>query len=88
MSDPPDFDELESEKVRAFVRRALSDDALVRPAPDIWRGVQRRLRKSARDELSGRGMGKSQARQAYVIIAAAIVLLAAVAYFGLVPLFR
>jgi hypothetical protein len=88
MTDPPDIDEHESEKVGAFVRRALSNGALVHPSPDILRGVQRRLRKNARDELHGRGMGKSQSRQAYVIIAAAVVLLAAIAYFGLVPLIR
>jgi len=85
---PPDFDDQESEKVRAFVRRALSNDALVQPAPDILRGVQRRLRRRAREAPVGRGMGKSQARQVYVIVFVAVVLLAAIAYFGLAPLYR
>jgi hypothetical protein len=87
MTDPGDpLDERESEKIRELVRRALANDALVRDAPDILRGVQRRLRKRQRGNLFVRGWSGAQARTVYILVALVTVLLAAVAYFGLLPL--
>ena len=87
MTEPADpVDERESEKIRDLVRRALATDTLVREAPDILRGVQRRLRKQRRGKLFARGWASSQARSVWVVVALVTVLLAAVAYFGLLPL--
>ncbi len=87
MSEPSDpLDEQESEKIRALVRRALSNDALLREAPDILRGVQRRLRKRSRGKLFGRRWSIAQARYIFVLIALFTLLVAAVAYFGLLPM--
>lgn len=87
MTEPGDpVDERESEKIRELVRRALATDTLVREAPDILLGVQRRLRKRQREKLFVRGWAGSQARSVWVLVALVTVVLAAVAYFGLLPL--
>jgi hypothetical protein len=85
---PHDDDEREHDEVRDLVKRALSNDTLARSAPDLLRGVQRRIRLRSRGKFFARGWSTSHVRQAriiYVIVALFTLVLAAVAYFGLVP---
>ena len=86
--DEPEHDEPEHDEVRALVRRALANDRLARSAPDILRGVQRRIRLRSRGRFFGRGWSTAHVRQArviYMIVALLTLVLAAVAYFGLLP---
>lgn len=78
-------DERESEAVRELVKRALAPNELTRDTPDILRGVQRRIRARSRGKFFRDGFSTSQARQAYLLVALVTLLLAALAYYSLVP---
>jgi hypothetical protein len=81
-------DQREQELVRDLVKRALPYDELAKSAPDILRGVQRRLRQRSRGTFFARGWSTSQVRQTrliYVVLALLTLVLVAVAYFGLLP---
>jgi hypothetical protein len=87
MSEPPvPNDSGEGEAVRELVRRALKTDALAKDAPDILRGVQRRIRLRSRGKFFADGWSTSQGRQTHLLVALVTLLLAAVAYFVLVPM--
>jgi len=87
MSDVRDPNEdRQSEAVRRLVKRALAPNSLAKDTPDILRGVQRRLRARSRGKFFRDGWSTSQARQAYVLVALATLLLVALAYFALAPL--
>jgi hypothetical protein len=79
-------DDRESEAVRELVKRALAADTLAKDPPDILRGVQRRIRVRSRGKFFADGWSTSQARQSYLLVALITLLLAALAYWALVPL--
>ena len=83
---PHDDDEREHDEVRDLVKRALSNDTLAKQAPDILRGVQRRIRMRSRGRFFADGWSTTQARHAYLLIALITLLLAATAYYALVPM--
>ncbi len=86
MTEPSETnDEAENQAVRDLVRRTLSNDALAKEAPDILRGVQRRIRIRSRGKFFADGWSTTQARHAYLLIALITLLLAATAYVVLVP---
>jgi hypothetical protein len=76
----------ENGAVRDLVRRALSNDALARDAPDILRGVQRRIRMRSRGKFFADGWSTTQARHVYLLIALITLLLAVTAYAALAPM--
>jgi hypothetical protein len=87
MTEPSETnDDAENQAVRDLVRRTLSNDALAKEAPDILRGVQRRIRIRSRGKFFADGWSTTQARHAYLLIALITLLLAATAYVALVPL--
>ncbi|HXN30994.1 MAG TPA: hypothetical protein VN894_03990 [Polyangiaceae bacterium] len=79
-------DDAENGAVRELVRRTLSNDTLAKQAPDILRGVQRRIRMRSRGRFFADGWSTTQARHAYLLIALITLLLAATAYYALVPM--
>jgi hypothetical protein len=89
MTEPPEpeetHDEPDDEVVRALVKRALATDSIARNPPDILRGVQRRLRLRSRGKFFADGWSTTQARQAYVLVALATLLLVALACYVLSP---
>jgi hypothetical protein len=85
-SDHPSEDQHEDQAVRDLVRRALSDDALAKDAPNLLSGVQRRIRKRSRGKFFGDGWSTGQARAGYVLVALVTLLLVALAYFALGPM--
>ena len=87
MTEPPEpNDDAESLAVRELVKRAFSSDTLAKDAPDILRGVQRRIRTRSRGKFFADGWSTMQARQAYMLVAVVTLLLAAIAYYALVPM--
>jgi hypothetical protein len=87
MNDPPEpkDDEHQSELVRDLVKRALATETLARGAPDILRGVQRRIRMRSRGKFFSDGWSTTQARLAYVLVAFMTLLLVGLAYYALLP---
>jgi hypothetical protein len=82
MTEP--HEDAENEGVRDLVKRALSTDTLAKDTPDILRGVQRRIRMRSRGKFFADGWSTTQARHAYLLVAALTLILAAIAYFALV----
>ena len=80
-----DREDHEDDAVRRLMKRALATDAVARETPDILRGVQRRLRQRSRGKFFADGWSTLQARQAYILVALATLLLVALAYFALTP---
>jgi hypothetical protein len=79
-------DEREGEAVRDLVKRALSDDAIAKDAPDLLGGVQRRIRRRSRGKFFSDGWSTAQTRVGYVLVALVTLLLVAVAYYALGPM--
>jgi hypothetical protein len=85
MSEAPRDDEQDS-AMRDLVKRALSKDDAAKNAPDILRGVQRRLRKRSRGKFFADGWSTMHTRFGYLLVATITVLLVALAYFALGPI--
>ena len=86
MSEPEQpNDDREGEAMRNLVRRTLATETLAKGAPDILRGVQRRIRTRSRGKFFADGWSTTQARQAYLLIALVTLLLVALAYYALLP---
>jgi hypothetical protein len=87
MSEAPEKDEeAEDQAVRALVKRALSRDAGGSHAPDILRGVQRRLRRRSRGKFFADGWSTMQTRLGYLLVAVMTLLLVAIAVYALGPM--
>jgi hypothetical protein len=87
MSDSrePKDDEDQSEVVRDLVKRALATETLAKDAPDILRGVQRRIRVRSRGKFFSDGWSTMQAPLAYLLVAFITLLLVGLAYYALLP---
>jgi hypothetical protein len=86
MSEENEHDPEESDPVRDLVKRALSEEAIAADAPDLLRGVQRRIRKRSRGKFFADGWSTAQSRVGYVLVALITLLLVAIAYFALSPM--
>lgn len=87
MSEPSEpKDDRASEAVRDLVKRALATETLAKDAPDILRGVQRRIRTRSRGKFFADGWSTTQARQAYLFVALVTLLLVGLAYYALLPM--
>ncbi len=89
MTEPDDevLSEREDEQMRALVRRALSPEALHRDPPDLLAGVQRRIRKRSRGKFFADGWSTGQARLGYALVGLVTLLLVALAYYALGPMY-
>jgi hypothetical protein len=72
--------------MRDLLKRAMSDEALGKDAPDLLQGVQRRIRKRSRGKFFADGWSTGQARAGYVLVALVTLLLVAIAYYALGPM--
>jgi hypothetical protein len=79
-------DEGEDAVVRDLLKRTMSADAIAQNAPDLLKGVQRRIRRRSRGKFFGDGWSTGQARIGYVLVALVTLLLVAVAYYALGPM--
>jgi hypothetical protein len=84
---PPHEEERDDAVVRDLLKRSLSADRIAKDAPDLLAGVQRRIRKRSRGKFFGDGWSTTQARASYVLVAAVTLLLVAVAYYALGPMY-
>ncbi len=90
MTEPQriDDDDRDDAAVRSLLKRALSEDALGKgPPPDLLGGVQRRIRKRSRGKFFADGWSTGQARVGYVLVAVVTLLLVALAYYALGPMY-
>jgi hypothetical protein len=79
-------DEREDSVVRDLLRRTMSADAIAQNAPNLLKGVQRRIRKRSRGKFFADGWSTGQARIGYVLVALVTLLLVAIAYYALGPM--
>jgi hypothetical protein len=88
MSEPleDEKDERDEALVRDLLKRTMSADALVKNAPDLLSGVQKRIRKRSRGKFFGDGWSTGQTRIGYVLVALVTLLLVALAYLALGPM--
>jgi hypothetical protein len=88
MTEPqePSDEESDDELVRDLLKRTLAFDIVAKDAPDLLRGVQRRIRRRSRGKFFGDGWSTGQARLGYVLVALATLVLVAAAYFVLGPM--
>jgi hypothetical protein len=80
-------DDRESRAMRDLVKRSLATEVLAKDAPDLLRGVQRRIRRRSRGKFFADGWSTTgQSRMGYVLVALVTLLLAAIAYYALGPM--
>jgi hypothetical protein len=80
-------DDRESRALRDLVKRSLATEVLAKDAPDLLRGVQRRIRRRSRGKFFADGWSTTgQSRMGYVLVALVTLLLAAIAYYALGPM--
>ena len=71
----------------ALLKRSLARKDAEPPAPkEFLRGVQRRIRTRSRGKFYADGWSTSSSRVSYMLVAAAMLLIIAVAYFALGPM--
>jgi len=73
--------------IRALLKRSLegpkSDPT---PPKDFLRGVQKRIRTRSRGKFYGDGWSTSSSRVSYMLVATAMLVVIAIAYFALGPM--
>jgi hypothetical protein len=79
LEDAPD-----SRAMRSLLQRSLPEAPKV-DDDEILHDVQRTIRKRSRGKFYGDGWSTSQSRTGYALVAVAIVMLIALAWFGMVP---
>ena len=74
----------DDDAMRALLKRSL-DVAPPKKEPSLLRGVQTRLRRRSRGKFYADGWSTSQSRIGYTLVAVAMLVVLAVAYFALGP---
>lgn len=74
----------DSRAMRSLLQRSLPKAPEIREG-EIVQEVQRTIRTRSRGKFYGDGWSTSQARTGYLLIAVAIVMLVALAYFAMAP---
>jgi len=82
----PDDDDRDSQAMRDLVKRSLATDVVGEDAPELVRGVQRRLRRRSRGKFFADGWSTTQHRTSYVLVALLTLLLVVLAYYALGPM--
>lgn len=80
--DSPDDDD----PMRALLKRSVVAATPAAPsAPNLLRGVQKKIRTRSRGKFFADGWSTSQSRVSYVLVAAVMLVVIAIAYFALGP---
>ncbi len=85
---PPREDERDSKDdvaLRALLKRSVSTPPPPKEEPDILRGVQRKIRVRSRGKFYGDGWSTSGGTLHYVLVAAVMLVILAIAYLALGP---
>ena len=89
---PADADESavednEADPMRALLKRSLGAESVRGDAPEILRGVQRKIRQRSKGKFYGDGWSTSDSKVNYLIVALVMLVLIGVVYFALGPSF-
>lgn len=78
-------DSKDSDAVRALLKRAAENEPSVEN-PNLLRGVQRKIRARSKGKFFSDGWSTTQSRINYTLVAVAMLVVIAVAYFALGPM--
>ena len=82
-----DVDEGRDDAMSALLKRSLGAKEAELPAPkELLRGVQKRIRTRSRGKFYADGWSTSSSRVSYMLVAAAMLIIIAIAYFALGPM--
>jgi hypothetical protein len=81
-----DRDSKDDDAMRALLKRASDAGSAQAPEPDLLRGVQKKLRTRSKGKFYADGWSTSQSRINYGLVAVAMLIVIAVAYFALGPM--
>ncbi len=81
-----DRDSKDDDAIRALLKRAPDEGAESGPQPDLLRGVQRKIRTRSKGKFYADGWSTSQSRINYGLVAVAMLVVIAIAYFALGPM--
>ena len=81
-----DRDSKDDDAMRALLKRASDAGAAATPEPNLLRGVQKKLRTRSKGKFYADGWSTSQSRINYGLVAVAMLVVIAVAYFALGPM--
>jgi len=70
----------------ALLKRSLAQKDAPPPADDFLRGVQKRIRTRSKGKFYADGWSTSSSRVSYMVVAVAMLLVIAIAYFALGPM--
>ena len=84
-ADEEPRDSADSDAIRALLKRSLDVGASVPKNPDLLRGVQKKLRQRSKGKFYADGWSTTQSRVNYALVAIAMLVVIAVAYFALGP---
>lgn len=79
-------DSKDDDAMRALLKRASDAGAAATPEPNLLRGVQKKLRTRSKGKFYADGWSTSQSRINYGLVAVAMLVVIAVAYFALGPM--
>jgi hypothetical protein len=83
----PERDSAGDDAMSALLKRSLETRGANPPPPkDFLRGVQRRIRTRSRGKFYGDGWSTSSSRVNYMLVAVAMLVIVAIAYFALGPM--
>ena len=88
-ADEDERDEAEDDAMSALLKRSLGgvgSEGEGAPSPEILRGVQKRIRARSRGKFYADGWSTSSSRVNYMLVAAVMLIIVAIAYFGLGPM--
>ena len=80
-----DRDSKDDDAMRALLKRAAEAET-AKAEPDLLRGVQRKLRTRSKGKFYADGWSTTQSRINYTLVALAMLVVIAVAYFALGPM--
>lgn len=81
----PEESAQEDDAMRALLKRTAATEESV-AQPDLLRGVQRKIRKRSKGKFYADGWSTTHSRVNYALIAVAMLLVIAIAYFALGPM--
>ena len=85
-TDEQDRDSKDDDAIRALLKRSSDAGPAAAPQPDLLRGVQKKIRTRSKGKFYADGWSTSQSRINYGLVAVAMLVVIAIAYFALGPM--